>query len=80
MLDIKLIREKPEYVRENLKRRGDPEKLEMLDSLIKWDREWRRNLTELNELRHERRKITNEIAQLKKRGEEIQTRLRLQRK
>ncbi len=71
MLDIKLIREKPEYVKENLKRRGDPEKLEMLDSLIEWDKEWRRNLTELNELRHERRKITNEIAQLKKRGEEI---------
>ena len=71
MLDIKLIREKPEYVRENLKRRGDPEKLEMLDSLIKWDREWRKNLTELNELRHQRRKITNEIAQLKKSGKEI---------
>ena len=71
MLDIKLIREKPEYVRENLKRRGDPEKLEMLDSLIKWDREWRKNLTELNELRHQRRNITNEIAQLKKSGKEI---------
>jgi len=71
MLDIKLIREKPEYVRENLKRRGDPEKLEMLDSLIKWDKEWRKNLTELNELRHQRRKITNEIAQLKKSGKEI---------
>ena len=71
MLDIKLIREKPDYVRENLKRRGDPEKLEMLDRLIECDREWRKNLTELNELRHQRRKITNEIAQLKKRGEEI---------
>jgi len=71
MLDIKLIREKPDYVRENLKRRGDSEKLEMLDSLIECDREWRKNLTELNELRHQRRKITNEIAQLKKRGEEI---------
>ena len=71
MLDIKLIREKPDYVRENLKRRGDPEKLEMLDRLIECDREWRKNLTELNELRHQRRKITNEIAQLKKKGEEI---------
>jgi len=45
MLDIKLIREKPDYVRENLKRRGDPEKLEMLDRLIECDREWRKNLT-----------------------------------
>ncbi len=71
MLDIKLIREKPDYVKENLKRRNDPEKLEMLDKVIEYDREWRGNLTKLNELRHQRRKITNEIAQLKKKGEEI---------
>ncbi len=43
----------------------------MLDKLIECDKEWRRNLTELNELRHQRRKITNEIAQLKKKGEDI---------
>ena len=80
MLDIKLIREKPDYVRENLKRRGDPEKLEMLDRLIECDREWRKNLTELNELRHQRRKITNEIAQLKRKGEEITDKIEAARK
>ncbi|MDI6690385.1 MAG: serine--tRNA ligase [Candidatus Bathyarchaeota archaeon] len=70
MLDIKLIRENPELVRNNLMKRGAPEILEMLDNLIKYDREWRQTLTKLNELRHERRQITIEIAALKKRGED----------
>lgn len=72
MLDIKLIREKPQVVRQNLSRRGDAEKLLMLDELIKHDREWRRLLTKNNELRHERREITKKIAVLKKAGKEIQ--------
>ena len=71
MLDIKLIRENPELVRENLKRRGDPENLRMLDELIDCDRKWRQLLTELNELRHQRKTITMEIAALKKKGEDV---------
>ena len=66
MLDIKLIRENPKLVRNNLMKRGDPENLRMLDELIDFDRKWRQHLTELNELRHERRLITTEIAALKK--------------
>ena len=75
MLDIKLIRENPELVRENLKRRGDPENLRMLDELIDCDRKWRQLLTELNELRHQRKKITMEIAALKKKGEDVGDRI-----
>jgi len=71
MLDIKLIREKPEFVRENLARRGDPEYLKMLDELIECDKLWRQNLTKLNELRRERNRITAEIASLKKKGENV---------
>jgi len=67
MLDIKLIRENPEIVRENLKKRGEPAFLKMLDELIECDRLWRQHLTRLNELRHERNRITMEIAALKKR-------------
>jgi seryl-tRNA synthetase len=66
MLDVKLIRENPEVVRNNLMKRGDPDKLKMLDDLIEHDKKWRQDLTELNELRHERRLITTEIAALKK--------------
>jgi seryl-tRNA synthetase len=66
MLDIKLIRENPELIRNNLMKRGDPENLRMLDELIDFDHRWRQILTSLNELRHERRLITTEIASLKK--------------
>ncbi len=68
MLDIKLIRENPELVRSNLARRRDPEKLRLLDDLIQSDQEWRQLLTKVNELRHNRRIITEEIAALKKAG------------
>jgi seryl-tRNA synthetase len=68
MLDIKLIRENPELVKSNLKKRGDAENLKMLDELIDYDKRWRQYLTDLNELRHERRLVTTEIAALKKKG------------
>jgi len=69
-LDIKLIREHPEVVRKDLEKRGDAEKLEMLDDLIRFDREWRQLLTKVNELRHRRRIVTEEIARLKKVGKD----------
>jgi seryl-tRNA synthetase len=68
MLDIKLIRENPELVRNNLRKRADPDNLKMLDGLIDYDRKWRQYLTDLNNLRHERRKITAKIAEAKKKG------------
>jgi seryl-tRNA synthetase len=70
MLDIKLIRENPEFVKNNLAKRGNPENSKMLDALVDLDREWRRNLTKLNELRHKRKLITAEIAALKKAGKD----------
>lgn len=70
MLDIKLIRENPELVKNNLMKRGDPENLKMLDELIDYDMKWRQGLTRLNELRHERKLITTEIASLKKKGKD----------
>jgi seryl-tRNA synthetase len=70
MLDIKLIRENPGLVKNNLMKRGDPQNLKMLDELIDYDKKWRQYLTELNGLRHERRLITAEIAALKKKGKD----------
>ena len=70
MLDIKLIRENPKLVKNNLAKRGNPECLQMLEDLIAFDREWRLNLTQLNELRHQRKQVTIEIAKLKKAGKE----------
>ena len=66
MLDINLIREHPDVVRDTLKKRGDAEKLRMLDELIEYDKKWRESLTKLNRLRHRKNVITAEIAQMKK--------------
>jgi seryl-tRNA synthetase len=70
MLDIKLIRENPDYVKDNLAKRGNPQNGEMLDDLIVVDKNWRQELTKLNELRHERKLVTSEIATLKKSGKD----------
>jgi seryl-tRNA synthetase len=70
MLDIKLIRENPELIKVNLQKRGNPEIIKMLDELIEFDQKWRQLLTQLNNLRHERRLITTEIATLKKKGKD----------
>jgi seryl-tRNA synthetase len=75
MLDIKLIREQPEVVRANLKKRHATEKLKMLEDLVEYDKEWRRLLTEANKLRHKRKLITTEIASLKKKGKDVSKKL-----
>lgn len=70
MLDIRLIREHPDVVERNLKKRRDPEKLEMLDELIQHDKKWREQLTSLNELRHKMNLANAKIAELKKAGKD----------
>src|SRR5512139_3122811 len=72
MLDIKLIRESPDIVRANLEKRNNPDNLLMLDELIALDKQWRQNLTSLNDLRHDRKLVTIEIAKLKKAGQDAQ--------
>ncbi len=65
MLDIRLIRDNPEIVRKNLRKRHDQEKLKLLDELIEKDARWRKNLKELELLRKKRNETTREIAKLK---------------
>ncbi|MEM5879390.1 MAG: serine--tRNA ligase [Candidatus Aenigmatarchaeota archaeon] len=71
MLDIKLIRENPELVRENLKRRQDPEKMKLLEEIIASDKKWRELQTEINKLRQKRNELSKEIALKKKEGKDI---------
>jgi len=75
MLDINLIREHPDVVRDTLKKRGDAEKLRMLDELIEYDKKWRESLTKLNRLRHRKNVITAEIAQMKKKGKDAKEKI-----
>lgn len=71
MIDLRLVRENPEVVRENLKKRKDPKLLKLLDILIKADKEWRKILVRVNELRAEKNRLSLEIANRKKKGEPI---------
>jgi seryl-tRNA synthetase len=66
MLDIKLIRENLDFVKENLKKRHDPEVVRMLDELVEVDKKWREGISELNKLRGKRNTISEEIAKAKK--------------
>ena len=79
MLDIKLLRENPELVRANLKRRGDPQHLQLLDGLVEHDTLWRRSLTKLNEFRHEKNVLAPEIARLMKEKKDAEAQISLVR-
>ncbi len=73
MLDIKLIRENPAPVRENLARRHDPEKLELLEQVIEIDEKWRDHVGKVNELRRRRNKISSQIGNVMKEGGDAST-------
>jgi len=63
MIDIKLIREDPSFVKKKIRDRGyDVD----IDSLIKLDVEWREQKAKSDSLRSERNKISLEISKLKK--------------
>ena len=71
MLDIRLVRENPSVVRENLKKRNDPEKLKLLEKLLKTDKEWRDAQTEINKQRQKRNQLSIEVARQKKSGKSV---------
>ncbi|MEK6830620.1 MAG: aminoacyl--tRNA ligase-related protein, partial [Nanoarchaeota archaeon] len=70
MLDIKLIRENPRLVKENIKKKFQDEKLALVNEIIKKDEEWRRLKYEADSLRNERNKISEEINKAKKAKDE----------
>jgi seryl-tRNA synthetase len=66
MLDIKMIRENPDIVRNDLKKRGQNEKIRLLDKVLVSDKKLRELVVETNELKHHRNVMSDEIARLKK--------------
>jgi seryl-tRNA synthetase len=75
MIDIKLVRENPDYVRKNLEKRRDPGKLKLFEELVEVDKFWRKVQTDLNLLRRRRNELTREIAELKKQGKPFKKKL-----
>lgn len=69
MLDINLIRKKPEIIKESQKKRGYS--TEEIDNLLKFDKEWRTLKEEVDELRSKRNKISEQINLYKKQGKNI---------
>jgi seryl-tRNA synthetase len=76
MLDIKLIREQPKLVLENLKKRNEPEKVELFKMLVAADKKWRELRAQANKLRKERNEISKEIAELKKKGKDAEKKMK----
>ena len=68
MIDIKLIRENPELVKENIKKKFQDEKLELVDEVKKLDEDYRALRVRADELRGRRNTISKEIGQLIKQG------------
>lgn len=71
MIDIKLLRENPELVKENIKKKFQNEKLVLVDKVLKLDEEWRKVKYEEDKLRGERNKISKEVSELKKSKKDV---------
>ncbi len=69
MLDIKFIRENPKAIKENQKKRGLDSK--DIDILLNFDKKWRSLKNNIDSLRHQRNKISQEINKVKKQGKSI---------
>lgn len=68
MLDIKFVRENPEAVKENIKKKFQESKLSLVDEVIAIDAELRAAKTEADELRANRNKASKEIGALMAQG------------
>ena len=68
MIDIKLIRENAELVKENIKKKFQDAKLELVDKVADLDAKWRKEKKKTDDLRSERNKISQEINTLMKTG------------
>ena len=68
MLDIKFVRENPDVVKENIKKKYQEEKLELVDKVIELDKKSRELKANGDNLRSERKKISDEIGMLFKNG------------
>ena len=68
MIDIKFLRENPDLVKENIKKKFQDSKLELVDEVIELDKQSRAAKAEADELRSSRNKISKEIGALMAQG------------
>lgn len=70
MLDIRFIRENPDLIRIDLKKRRNEEKLKEFEDLLRIDEKVRALKREIQDLRTQRNRLSREIGRLKKTGKE----------
>jgi len=68
MIDIRLIRENADLVRENIRKKGQDGKLVLVDRVVELDLKWRKEKKRVDDLKHERNKISESINVLMKGG------------
>ncbi len=75
MIDIKFLRENPEVVKENIKKKFQDHKLPLVDEVIELDAQARKTQQEADNLRAERNKLSKQIGALMGQGkkEEAET-------
>ena len=64
MLDIKLIRENPELVKENMRKKFQHDRIQLVDEVIKLDIKYRQTKTRADDLRGLRNKLSKQIGVL----------------
>ena len=69
MLDIKFLRENPDIVKENIKKKFQDEKIKLVDEVIELDEKYRAAKTRCDNLRSQRNKISKQIGGLMAKGE-----------
>src|SRR2546421_3544588 len=69
MLDIRLIREQPDFVKSRLATRGG-EDVALVDEVLRMDADYRKGATALQQLTAERKKLEKEIGAKKNRKED----------
>ena len=68
MIDIKLIRENKELVKENIKKKFQDEKLGLVDEVYEYDKDYRKFKQKADELRAKRKDISSNIGNLMRDG------------
>lgn len=69
MLDIKFVRTNPDAVKENIRKKFQDEKLELVDKVIALDKEYREAKGRGDELRAQRNSVSKEIGALMAKGQ-----------
>ena len=73
MIDIKFLRDNPDIVKENIRKKFQDDKLVLVDEVLELDKKNRETKLNGDKLRNERKTLSNEIGNLMKSGDKLQS-------